>query len=184
MSTTPEEILSSKEQWRLLYKDPRWKAFAAKVRAFYANKCTSCHATDKVTQVHHWKYQKGRMPWEYSIGEVDLLCSGCHSEYHEHHQNFRQYIFPKLTPRAFQVLNGALLVGFETYDPLELSYAIAALVSSPHSVKRFLHDFANSANPSSAKGKTASAEPEAASHNSTICGLTGATSYAMREGRT
>jgi hypothetical protein len=126
------------------YKDPRWRRFSNEVREFYANVCSHCRASDKATQVHHWKYYPGRMPWEYDMGEVTLLCAGCHDQAHNSLQHFRKFVFPRLSPAAFRVLNGALAVGLSKYNQLELCYAIAELVSNPGSVKRFCDDWAKS----------------------------------------
>jgi hypothetical protein len=134
---TAGEALSSREAFFNLYKDPRWKEFSARVRTFHANVCASCRASNKTTQVHHWKYHPGRNPWEYDMGEVVLLCGGCHDKFHELLQDFRKYIFPRVPANAFQVLNGALAVGLSKHDPLVLMYAIASLVASPGSVQRF-----------------------------------------------
>lgn len=136
-----DELVTSREAFFALYKDDRWKQFSRRVRDFHANQCHECRATDKQTQVHHWKYYPGRMPWEYDMGEVCVICADCHERYHEHLQNFRKYIFPRLGAQAFQVLNGALTVGLNNHKPLELAYAIASLVSSPRSVARFLEDW-------------------------------------------
>ena len=41
------------------------------------------NATNGATlNVHHIKYRKGAMPWEYSDDELVTLCEGCHSEIH------------------------------------------------------------------------------------------------------
>lgn len=118
------------------YSDPQWKAFSAKIRREQGGFCQLCKRTDVVTQVHHWCYDKDRDPWQYTVSEVAILCKGCHEEYHKHLNDFRRFIFPRLTPRSFQVLNGALSVALKEYDGLDVAYAFAELVSNTGAIKR------------------------------------------------
>lgn len=142
MKTAAEAL--GKDAFFAYYQDDKWKEFSNRVRRFHAGVCASCRASNKVTQVHHWKYYPGRKPWEYELGEVVLVCADCHRLFHKHLQDFRQYIFPRVTPQAFAVLNGALAVALTHYDALEFMYALASLAASPGSVKRFCQDFINS----------------------------------------
>lgn len=44
--------------------------------------CTSCGEKDRMLQVHHKRYVKGRMAWEYELSELAVLCEACHAEQH------------------------------------------------------------------------------------------------------
>ncbi len=46
--------------------------------------CESCDSTEDTLHVHHKEYKKGRMAWEYSLEELEVLCKDCHQEHHEH----------------------------------------------------------------------------------------------------
>jgi hypothetical protein len=114
-------------EYAKLLDDPRWRLFTRKIRREDGNACQCCKRSDKVTQVHHLFYD-GRKPWEYERRELALLCEGCHKELHVQLQNFRKFVFGKLTPRAMQVINGSLLVGLEFCEPIEIAHAIEKAV--------------------------------------------------------
>jgi len=137
---TAADIIA-KQEFKESYSDPKWRAFSEEIRALYAWQCRWCRATDKRTQVHHLFYKKGAKPWDYSKKDVILLCGDCHATAHELLTQFRELIFPRMSPQALKVLNRSLSVGLQHYDPLKLSYAIASLVASPNSIERFCRDF-------------------------------------------
>jgi hypothetical protein len=129
-------------RYQALLQTMEWRAYAhrAKTRAGFA--CQVCRRGGPGVElnVHHHAYTSDRLPWEYAWNEVSVLCGGpggCHGLLHRELQAFRLYVFGFLTPRAFQVLNGALAVAMGHYDPLLVAYAVANLVASPESVKRF-----------------------------------------------
>lgn len=128
------------EKYKLQLKDPKWTKFSDRIKGLRGNVCQSCRLASDVTHVHHHFYEGGRLPWEYGTGEVSVLCPACHHKMHSHLKNFRQFIFPKLKPREFQILNGALLVALEHNDTLEVMHALASMCASPSSIKRFAYD--------------------------------------------
>ena len=66
------------------YAKSQWKEFRDSVIELDGYKCTSCgrNQSEVVLQVHHLKYIKGRMPWEYGTKECRTLCKGCHASMH------------------------------------------------------------------------------------------------------
>lgn len=122
--------------YREQLKDDRWRAFARERKNDIGNCCQVCRRGDMPIQVYHWFYD-GRMAWEYRHDEVIVLCEPCHRLYHELLKEFRKFVFAKLTPQAFKVLNGALSVGCDQENSLKFAYAVAELASSPNSVERF-----------------------------------------------
>jgi hypothetical protein len=44
--------------------------------------CESCEDTSSTLHVHHRRYVKGRMVWEYSDDELQVLCETCHKQHH------------------------------------------------------------------------------------------------------
>lgn len=117
------------------YRDEQWIIFARKIRRDAGNACEQCRRSDVTTQVHHKYYVKGRRAWQYQRNEVTLLCVSCHEQMHEQLQQFRKYVFGKLNHQSFRILNGALCVGLDHYDPLELMHAFATFISDPKRVK-------------------------------------------------
>ena len=140
---TPGQMFGTRGAYAQKLADPRWAAFTKEVRSSKGNACECCRQGGKVLQVHHLFYQPDREPWDYAMHEVALLCSSCHAQSHEHLAEFRQFVFRKLTPAGFRVLNGALAVGLEHNDPLVFAYAVASLAASPGAVKRFADDWIN-----------------------------------------
>lgn len=122
------EILSRTEFLKK-YDMPEWKAFSTTIRRERQNACQCCKRSDKPTHVHHPFYKPGAEPWQYSKEEVVLLCDNCHEELHEQLNNFRRYVFTKMTPRVLQVINGALAVALDHFDPLVFAHALAEFVS-------------------------------------------------------
>ena len=70
-----------KEYYNRLLEDKRWKEFRLKVLSERGNKCEFCGGTD-VLQIHHTFYIRGKMPWEYEINDMRVLCRTCHQKIH------------------------------------------------------------------------------------------------------
>ena len=73
-----------KEKWfpyEEQLKDSRWFAFREKVFSIRGRKCEHCGSTECL-QVHHLRYEKGKLAWEYSYKEVIVLCKDCHKKIH------------------------------------------------------------------------------------------------------
>lgn len=70
-----------KEYYNRLLEDKRWKEFRLKVLSERGNKCECCGGTD-VLQIHHTFYISGKMPWEYNINDMRVLCRTCHQKIH------------------------------------------------------------------------------------------------------
>ncbi len=67
-------------------RHPNWQRKRADVLARADFKCESCGDTETTLHVHHRRYVKGRMAWEYDSDELLALCEVCHSEDHRHGQ--------------------------------------------------------------------------------------------------
>ena len=63
-------------------QDPHWqkKRLEAMEAANFA--CASCGDTTTMLHVHHKQYFKGREPWEYEVGQLEVLCKDCHAITH------------------------------------------------------------------------------------------------------
>ena len=64
-----------------LLKDERWKLFRLRVMSERGCSCEYCGSTETI-QIHHTKYVKGRLPWEYDINDMRVLCKKCHQRIH------------------------------------------------------------------------------------------------------
>jgi len=67
-----------------LYRQRAWKAYCAEQIKLHDGVCAHClrSGTEVVLQVHHTKYEMGRLPWEYPYDECEVLCRGCHAKEH------------------------------------------------------------------------------------------------------
>lgn len=67
-----------------LYRHKEWKAYCAEQIKLHNGVCSDClrSGDEVVLQVHHTKYVKGRLPWEYPYDECEVLCRGCHAKEH------------------------------------------------------------------------------------------------------
>ena len=72
-----------KEYYKHLLEDKRWKEFRLKVMSERGNKCECCGGTH-ILQIHHTFYINGKMPWEYDIKDMRVLCIMCHQKIHKH----------------------------------------------------------------------------------------------------
>jgi hypothetical protein len=64
-------------------KHPNWQKKRLESLQAAGWKCQRCEAKDETLHVHHKKYFKGRMAWEYSLHELAVLCESCHSSVHD-----------------------------------------------------------------------------------------------------
>ena len=70
-----------KEYYNRLLEDKRWKEFRLKVLSERGSRCECCGGTD-ILQIHHTFYTSGKMPWEYEINDMRVLCKKCHQRIH------------------------------------------------------------------------------------------------------
>lgn len=64
-------------------KDPRWQKKRLEVLEAGNWTCVDCGDKDSTLHVHHRQYFKGREPWEYEVGQLEVLCEECHRTGHE-----------------------------------------------------------------------------------------------------
>ncbi|SDI84224.1 HNH endonuclease [Chryseobacterium jejuense] len=66
------------------YNSKIWKEFRDDIIESDGYKCAICgrNSFEVILQVHHKKYVKGRMLWEYASEECITLCKGCHAMEH------------------------------------------------------------------------------------------------------
>ena len=69
--------------WSDQYKHPNWqrKRLEAMEASHFA--CEDCGDTERTLNVHHQRYVKGRMVWEYELAELMVLCEPCHQAQHQ-----------------------------------------------------------------------------------------------------
>ena len=107
-----------------MIRSKAWQDFSRRTIKERGRFCQSCKQAAKILQVHHISYDPGYPLLVRSDEDVAVLCVPCHQALHDHLKKFRRFVFGHLNPQSFRVLNGALAVGLNLHDPLELCYAV------------------------------------------------------------
>lgn len=77
---------TSKISYSEQLKHNLWKQKRNSIVKQRDNKCERCGSTENL-QVHHIKYIKGRLAWEYSDDLLECLCGSCHMKEHDVNKN-------------------------------------------------------------------------------------------------
>lgn len=67
-------------------RHPNWQRKRLEVMEDAGFQCEGCGDKESTLNVHHRRYVKGRMAWEYERKELACLCEQCHQEEHEHRE--------------------------------------------------------------------------------------------------
>jgi hypothetical protein len=67
---------------------PNWQRKRLEVLQAAEFKCSCCYDGESTLHVHHKRYIKGRMAWEYEGEELAALCESCHGQEHERMRGF------------------------------------------------------------------------------------------------
>jgi hypothetical protein len=78
-----EKAMSEKLSWSEQYKHPKWQRKRLEALESAGWQCASCGDQGTTLNVHHKRYVKGRMVWEYEPHELTVLCEPCHETEHE-----------------------------------------------------------------------------------------------------
>lgn len=113
-----------KKRYLELLKDPRWIKKRNAILTRDKNTCQFCGCQHRYLHVHHKKYEKGKMPWEYDDDELIAICSECHGFVTEDSKNlYENFLYLRDSMRSFgfsdSVLNSLLSnlgTFFECYD--------------------------------------------------------------------
>ena len=80
----------------LTYKEqllhPNWQRRRLEILSRDEFTCQACYDKESTLHVHHKRYVKGRMAWEYPDSELVTLCWPCHEQEHEQSEDFKQLI--------------------------------------------------------------------------------------------
>lgn len=64
-------------------RHPNWQRKRLEAFNHYGFECSNCGDKEQTLNVHHKRYVKGRMAWEYEIDDLAVLCGPCHAAEHE-----------------------------------------------------------------------------------------------------
>lgn len=94
-------------------RHPLWQRKRLEVLDKAEWSCQACGAKDQTLHVHHKRYVKGRMAWQYESAELAALCETCHQETHHADDVFREVLAYAPIAGPFSVREAmALVVGF------------------------------------------------------------------------
>lgn len=101
--------MSYKEQ--LLH--PNWQKKRLEILSRDKFKCTVCEDDDSTLHVHHKRYIKGRLAWDYENSNFCTLCHACHSAAHDDDDALKAILaaLPATGPRSSSDV-GAIIAGW------------------------------------------------------------------------
>lgn len=83
-------------------RHPNWQRKRLEALSAAGFSCAQCFGTDVTLHVHHKRYLKGRMAWEYELDELSVLCEDCHKDEHEE-QEIRERLLAELNQRRRKI---------------------------------------------------------------------------------
>lgn len=87
--------------------------------------CECCGSGEKTLHVHHNRYIKGRLAWEYGDDDLLVLCEECHAHEHLAQQQFKDILEHSLlaTGEAVAIIGGFCVLRNLPDDLLESAWA-------------------------------------------------------------
>lgn len=94
------------------YRHPEWQKKRLEALNIAEFACQRCYDKESQLHVHHKRYVKNRMVWEYSVNELEVLCEECHQDAHIEKDIFQDFLarFPSEALGEFF----SLLVGYSS----------------------------------------------------------------------
>ena len=94
LPTRPADVflsgITGMQMAKLTYREqllhPNWQRKRLEMLEKAQWTCGNCGETEATLHVHHRRYVKGRMVWDYDEEELEVLCDSCHAEHHAHRE--------------------------------------------------------------------------------------------------
>lgn len=127
---------SFKEQ----YRHPNWQRKRLEIMERDQFMCQACYSDEDTLNVHHKRYFKGRMIWDYPNELLVTLCEGCHEYQHESSEGMKTIIGALRVDGPGSLSDGVKLLagwaneeiggGFEAFhDDYPLMYYLGEIAS-------------------------------------------------------
>lgn len=84
------EMQMSKLTYREQLLHPNWQRKRLEILTRDGFRCLACGDSETTLHVHHKRYVKGRMVWEYEGDDLATLCDPCHASEHQQLDAFRE----------------------------------------------------------------------------------------------
>lgn len=81
-----EEEIDMKLTYGEQLRRPEWQKVRLRVLERASWKCEQCGDEEQMLHVHHKRYIKGRMAWDYELDNFEALCEPCHKDSHQHRE--------------------------------------------------------------------------------------------------
>lgn len=103
-------------------RHPNWQRKRLEVMEAANFNCEDCGDANTTLNVHHQRYVKGRLAWEYEIDELQCLCQPCHAKHHEQRDLLDLLLMNGFDrkPQAIGLLAGYCCAHLELGDELEI----------------------------------------------------------------
>lgn len=128
--------MSAPIAWKDQYKHPNWQRTRAESLKAADYTCQRCGDKENQLHVHHKRYVKGRMIWEYAIEELEVQCEPCHELSHAEKDAFQEFV-ARIPSEAIPEILG-LLIGYCEERP-QLAYVSADTKQFEHCDGGFLN---------------------------------------------
>jgi len=107
------EMQMSKLTFAEQIKHPEWQKRRLHMLEAADWECTHCGSKEASLNVHHRRYVKGRLYWEYSDEELQVLCQDCHEKEHANIELMHRLLTASASEVGFGVASvAALLAGY------------------------------------------------------------------------
>ena len=73
-------------------KHPKWQKKRLEILEENNWTCAACGNTDAQLHVHHTRYEKNKMIWDYSNYKLMAVCNECHKEIHRIKDSIKEII--------------------------------------------------------------------------------------------
>lgn len=80
-------------------QSPKWQQKRLEIMQRDKFHCQACDSDEKQLTVHHYKYRKNAMAWEYDDSMLVTLCSDCHKKIHNI-QDYFKVDFVRFKPKC------------------------------------------------------------------------------------
>lgn len=121
------ELLPEKHMSKMTYaeqlKHPNWQRRRLERLDDAGWECEDCGDTEKSLHVHHRRYVKGRMAWEYDDIELAVLCETCHDRAHASQKLLEELISTApsvVVDLCIGIVSGYMYADCELSEELEL----------------------------------------------------------------
>lgn len=97
----------SKETYSELLRNPLWQKKRLEILERESFTCQLCSDKETELHIHHKKYIRGKLPWEYENDNFQVLCKHCHGVISKF--NLKEYI-PIVASKVFKPYLGCIIV--------------------------------------------------------------------------